>query len=302
MSHIEITAQAQTKARVSWFQRHSHTITVYLGFVLFAFFIGFPFYYIVTSSFTPRHELFNMPPRYFPRHFTLDNYRNMMESVPFTMYFRNSLIFAIGSAIISVIASAMAAYALARIRFPGSNVVYMLLILSSALPQISVLVPLFQTYQQINQLSSVSPVVKELVALVILMSSLILPFTILILVSFIMQVPPEIEEAALIDGANIVQVLTKIVLPLILPGVSTMAVINFIISWNEFLYPLVFAQHTSSKTLSVALVELSSDASTYTRPWDMLSALSVFMVIPVMLLVLFAQRMIIAGLSRGAVK
>ncbi len=302
MSYVEVAAQAQTQKRISWFQRHSHTITVYVSFVLFAFFIGFPFYYIVTSSFTPRNDLFNSPPHYFPSHFTLDNYRNMMDSVPFTVYFRNSLIFAVGSAIISVIASALAAYALARIRFPGSNLVYMLLILSSALPQISVLVPLFQTYQQLNQMSSVSPVVKELVALILLMSSLILPFTILILVSFVMQVPPEIEEAALIDGANIVQVLTRIVLPLIMPAVSTMTVINFIISWNELLYPLVFAQHGSSKTLSVALVELSSDASTYTRPWDMLSALSVFMVISVLLLVLFAQRLIIAGLSRGAVK
>jgi trehalose/maltose transport system permease protein len=121
-------------------------------------------------------------------------------------------------------------------------------------------------------------------------------------VSFIMQVPPEIEEAALIDGANIVQVLTRMVLPLILPAISTMTVINFIISWNELLYPLVFAQRANTKTLSVAMVELSSDASTHTRPWDMLSALSVFMVIPVLLLVLAAQRMIITGLSRGAVK
>jgi len=117
-----------------------------------------------------------------------------------------------------------------------------------------------------------------------------------------MQVPVEIEEAALIDGANIVQVLTRIVVPLIMPALSTMVIINFIIGWNELLYPLVFAQRDTTKTLSVALVELSSDASTYTRPWDMLSALSVFMVIPILLLVLAGQRMIIAGLSRGAVK
>jgi ABC-type glycerol-3-phosphate transport system permease component len=268
---------------------------IYLGFILFVLFIGFPFYYIVISSLTPRNELFNIPPRYWPTHFTLDNYKNMMDSVPFTLYFRNSLIFAGGSALVSVVVSTMAAYALARIHFPGSNVVYMLLILSAALPQIAVLVPMFQTFQQVNLINTHQ-------GLILLMSSLILPFTILILVSFVMQVPPEIEEAALMDGANIVQVLTKIVLPLILPAISTMTVINFIISWNELLYPLVFAQRDSTKTLSVALVELSSDASTYTRPWDMLSALSVFMVIPVLLLVLFAQRMIIAGLSRGAVK
>jgi ABC-type glycerol-3-phosphate transport system permease component len=295
MAQLQDMVQIRSAAsQRSWFQRHNHTIVVYTGFVLFAIFIGFPFYYIVMSSFTPRNELFNIPPRYWPAT-SLDNYRTMMDSVPFTLFFRNSLIFAVGSAVVSVVASALAAYALARIRFPGSNVVYMLLILSSALPQIAVLVPMFQTFQQFSLINTHH-------GLILLMSSLILPFTILILVSFIMQVPPEIEEAALIDGASIVKVLTKIVLPLILPAISTMTVINFIISWNELLYPLVFAQRDTTKTLSVALVELSSDASTYTRPWDMLSALSVFMVIPVLLLVLVAQRMIIAGLSRGAVK
>jgi ABC-type glycerol-3-phosphate transport system permease component len=219
----------------------------------------------------------------------------MIHSVPFLKYLRNSLIFAVGSAVVSVTTSALAAYALARIRFPGSNVVYILLIMSAALPQIAVLVPMFETFQQFH-------LIDKHYGLIILMSSLVLPFTILILVSFIMQVPAEIEEAALIDGANIVQVLTRMVLPLILPAISTMTVINFIISWNELLYPLVFARREATKTLSVAMVELSSDASTYTRPWDMLSALSVFMVIPVLLLVLVAQRMIIAGLSRGAVK
>ena len=289
------TATHLVRVQPSWLRRHSHSIMTYTGFVAFAIFICFPFYYIAMSSFTPKNELFTIPPTYWPSHFTLDNYQNMIDSVPFMKYLRNSLIFAVGSAVVSVTASAMAAYALARIRFPGSNVVYILLIMSAALPQIAVLVPMFETFQQFD-------LIDKHHGLILLMSSLVLPFTILILVSFIMQVPAEIEEAALIDGANIVQVLTRMVLPLILPAVSTMTIINFIISWNELLYPLVFARRENTKTLSVAMVELSSDASTYTRPWDMLSALSVFMVIPVLLLVLVGQRMIIAGLSRGAVK
>ena len=281
--------------RPPWFRRQSRSLVVYASFLLFVLFIGFPFYFIVVSSITPRHDLFSIPPTYVPSHPTLDNYQAMIDAVPFAKYLRNSLIFAIGSAVVSVVVSAMAAYALARIKFPGSNIVYLALILSTALPQIAVLVPMFETFQQFDLINTHQ-------GLIILMSSLILPFTVLILVSFIMQIPVEIEEAALIDGANIVQVITRMVLPLILPAISTMTIINFIISWNELLYPLVFAQRDNTKTLSVALIELSSDASTYTRPWDMLSALSVFMVIPVLLLVLVGQRMIIAGLSRGAVK
>jgi ABC-type glycerol-3-phosphate transport system permease component len=135
-----------------------------------------------------------------------------------------------------------------------------------------------------------------------MMSSLMLPFTILTLDSFIKQVPGEVEEAAYIDGANTFQIITRIVLPLIRPALFTMFLINFIISWNELLYPLVFAQRIDTKPLSVGLMELTADASTYTRPWDMMSAMSIMMIIPVLLIILFGQRMIISGLAHGAVK
>lgn len=297
MASAQLTAEnsARAQPRPSWLRRHGRILTIYIGFIAFVLFVGFPFYYIFVSSITPKTELFQIPPSYWPTNPTLENYANMANSVPFLTYLRNSLIFAVGSAIVSVIVSAAAAYALARIRFPGSNAVYLLLIMSVALPQIAVLVPMFETFQSFNLINTHQ-------GLIILMSSQMLPFTILIMVSFIMQVPVEIEEAALIDGANMVQVLTRMVVPLILPAISTMTMINFIISWNELLYPLVFAQREATKTLSVGLIELSADASTYTRPWDMMSALSVVMVIPVLALVLGGQRLIISGLSRGAVK
>jgi multiple sugar transport system permease protein len=282
-------------ARPSWIKRNGQTLLIYACFLLFLLIIGIPFYYIVISSLTPKGELFQTPPRYFPSTLTLDNYARLIEGVPLGAYFRNSLIFAVGSSAVSVIASGMAAYALARIQFRGSNVIYLLLILSVALPQIAVLVPMFQTFQTFK-------LVNTYQGLIIMMSSLMLPFTIMTLVSFIHQVPGEIEEAAYIDGANTVQIIVRIVLPLIRPALFTMFVINFIIGWNELLYPLIFAQRIDTKTLSVGLTELTADASTYTRPWDLLSALSVLMVIPVLLIILFGQRMIISGLARGAVK
>jgi ABC-type glycerol-3-phosphate transport system permease component len=285
----------QTAYRQSWLARYGQTVMLYLSFAVFAVVIGVPFYYIFTSSITPKNELFQIPPSYWPSTPTFENYINMADSVPFFTYLRNSLIFAIGSSVVSVGASALAAYALARIKFPGSNIIYIALILSVALPQIAVLVPMFQTLQQFKMVNTHH-------GLILLMSSLLLPFTVMTLVSFVMQVPGEIEEAALIDGASRLTVIFRIVFPLIRPALVTMLVINFIISWNELLYPLIFAQLANTKTLSVGLMELSSDASTYTRPWDMMSALSVVMVIPVLLLILFGQRMIISGLARGAIK
>lgn len=278
-----------------WFRRHGETVMTYAAFAVMVLIIGVPFYYIFISSITPTTELFQIPPSYWPSSPTFDNYVRMSQSVPYFTYFRNSLIFAVGSSAVSVAASALAGYALARIRFPGSNVVFMLLILSVALPQIAVLVPMFQTFNSFGLINTHH-------GLVILMSSLVLPFTVMTLVSFIQQVPGEIEEAALIDGATTLQVLARVIFPLIRPALMTMFIINFIISWNELLYPLVFAQRVTTKTLSVGLMELTADSSTFTRPWDMMSAMSVTMMIPILLLILFGQRMIISGLARGAIK
>jgi ABC-type glycerol-3-phosphate transport system permease component len=293
-THIRSIDASATIQR-SWLARHGQTLATYISFVIFLVVIGFPFYYIFTSSITPKNALFQTPPSYWPTSPTFENYASMSDSVPFFTYLRNSLIFAIGSSALSVGLSALAAYALARIQFPGSNIIYMALILSVALPQIAVLVPMFQTLQTFKMVNTYH-------GLILLMSSLMLPFTVLTLVSFVHQVPAEIEEAALIDGATRLTVIFHMVFPLIRPALVTMLMINFIISWNELLYPLVFAQRVDTKTLSVGLMELSSDASTYTRPWDMMSALSVVMVIPVLLLILFGQRLIISGLARGAIK
>jgi ABC-type glycerol-3-phosphate transport system permease component len=290
----QLPLAAQTR-RTNWVGQYVQTALMYLSFAIFVFVVCAPFYFILVSSVMPKNELFDVPPNYWPSQITFESYSQMAEGVPFFAYFRNSLVFATGSSGLSVIAAGMAAYALARIRFPGSSVIYIALILSVALPQIAVLVPMFQTFQAAR-------LVNTQQGLIIMMSSLMLPFTIMTLVSFIKQIPAEIEEAAYIDGANTLQIILRVVLPLIRPALFTMFLINFIISWNELLYPLVFAHHESVKTLSVGLTELTDPGSTYTKPWDMMSAMSVTMIIPVLLIILFGQRMIIAGLARGAVK
>jgi ABC-type glycerol-3-phosphate transport system permease component len=291
-----IPSREQAAPSTSGFvQRYAQTILVYVCFAIFVVIVCAPFYFVFVSSIMPSTELFEMPPRYWPSTPTLDSYARMIDSVPFFTYYRNSLIFATGSSALSVVAASMAAYALARIKFPGSNIVYLALILSVALPQIAVLVPMFETLKTFKMISTHH-------GLIILMSSLVLPYTIMTLVSFIKQVPAEVEEAAYIDGATTWQIILRVVLPLIRPALFTMFLINFIISWNELLYPLVFAHNVDTKTLSVGLTELTDPGSTYTKPWDMMSALSILMIIPVLMIILLGQRLIIAGLSRGAIK
>ena len=269
---------------------------LWVGVLVFLFIILLPFYWIFLSSITPKYEMFSIPPRYLPLSVTFENYIKMANNIPFFRYFVNSVIFALGSALVSVIFSFLAAYALARINFPGSNLVFLIFVLSMAIPQIGTLVPLFELYKAVGLINS-------RFGMVLLMGSLIIPFTVWIMVSFVNQIPVEIEEAAIIDGATIPQVLWYVVTPVMTPALATMMIINFIISWNELLYPLVFATSKLTKTLSVGLVELAVDPSMGAgRPWDLMSALSVTMIIPVLLLVLFFQRLIISGLTRGAVK
>ncbi len=269
---------------------------VYLLVAIFLFVILLPFYWIFISSITPKFQMFSIPPRYFPQQITFENYINMVGVIPFYQYLANSLLFALGSSFVSVALSFLASYALARIRFPGSNIVFMIFIISIAVPAIGTVVPLFEMLKRLDLVNSRG-------AMIMLMSSLIVPFTVWIMVPFIQQIPAEIEEAAVIDGANLLQVLRHVVIPVIRPALATLLIINFIIAWNELLYPLVFATNRSTKTLSVGLVELAVDPSMGAgRPWDLMSALSVTMIIPVLVLVLLFQRLIIAGLTRGAVK
>ncbi|MFC1465263.1 MAG: carbohydrate ABC transporter permease [Candidatus Brachytrichaceae bacterium NZ_4S206] len=264
--------------------------------LVFLFVVLFPFYWIVLSSFTPKYELFTIPPRYWFSTITLENYQVLASSIPLARYFVNSMLFAAGSSVVSVAVAFLASYALARIQFRGANVVFIVFVMSLALPQVGGLVPLFELFKNVSLINTYH-------GLVILMSSLILPFTIWILVPFLRQIPYEIEEAAIIDGARLPQIFWFITLPIMRPALVTMLIINFIIAWNELIYPLVFATSGSNKTLSVGLVELAVQPTAGGgRPWDLLSAMSVVMIVPILLLVLFFQRLIVSGLTRGAIR
>jgi len=267
----------------------------YLLLCIYVFVTLFPFYWIFISSVTPKHKLFSIPPLYFPSYFTTENFKNMVNNIPFSAYLRNSLIFSLASSAIAVFLSFLAAYAFARIRFRGSNLLLLFFLLSIALPQITTVIPLYELYGKFGLLN-------KLEGMITAMSSLITPFTIWILISFINQVPAEIEEAASIDGAGFLHTLFRISFPLIMPAIGTMFIINFITSWNELLYPLVFAVDARSKTLTVGITEVALESTAYGKPWDLMSALSIVMIVPVIILVIIFQRTIVEGLTRGAIK
>lgn len=277
-------------------RRRLSGLVVPAGYLLFAVAVILPLYWIAASSLTPRSSLLTSPPNYVPDTLTLDNYRRLFDQLPFTDYLQNSLLFAVGSALLAALVSFTAAYALARIDFRGRNVAFTFFMLTATLPHIATVVPLFRLWNDLGLVNTTR-------GLILLMGSAQAPFTIWVLTSFIRQIPREIEEAARLDGASLPRLLVTIVAPLTMPALATLFIINFIITWNELFFPLVFAKSNDAKPLTLGLIELTTGAGEGAgRPWDLMSALSMVMVIPTVLLVTVFQRLIVEGLTRGAVK
>jgi len=273
----------------------SAKIGTWLGFALFAVVTLLPFYWILLSAITPRQDLFSSPVHYWPEHPTLDNFISLFTVIPFWSYFINSSVMSLLSAFVSVLTSFLAAYAFSRIKFRGSNLLLLFFLITTALPPVSTLLPLYDIFARFHLLNS-------LAGLIILVSSMIVPFTVWILVSFVDQIPKELDDAATVDGCPRWLAIFIIVAPICMPALATMFVINFVIAWNELLIPLVFSTNVTAKTLSVGITELAVQANSMSKPWELISAIGVAMIVPVMVLVFIFQRAIVSGLTQGAVK
>lgn len=275
-------------------RRVMHTSALYVVVAIFIIWTLFPFYSMFVSSLSPKELVFSVPPQYLPP-VTLENYATLVDQLPFFNYLRNSTLFSVGSALLSVAVSFLAAYAFVRIPVRGSQWILAGLVASMALPEIVTVIPLYSILRSLRMINAVS-------GLALVMGSVLTPFTIWALVSFIRQVPREVEEAAIIDGASLPQVLLRVVLPLMRPSLVTLFLINLISSWNNLLYPLVFTTTADAKTLTVAITEVFQARSPYGRPWELISALGMTMVFPMIIFVFVCERAIVSGLTRGSAK
>lgn len=267
---------------------------VYAAALLFCIVVMLPLYWMLRSAFAASSDLNKLPTIYFPKP-TLANFVSLMEQIPFGAYLRNSIVFSLGTTLLTLVVSFLAAYAFARVSFRGSGVLLWILVLSMALPDVGTIVPLYRLLASLKLLDTIT-------GLTIVLSSALAPFTIWVLLSFIQQVPYEIEEAAIIDGASLPQIMLRVLLPVTMPGLVTMGLINFVNAWNNLLYPLSFAVTPRAKTLSVAITEVFAGYSPWGKPWELIMAVGVVMVAPIVVMVMFSQRAIVGGLTRGAIK
>jgi len=252
----------------------------------------FPFYYAILTSLEDGQALFEV--NYLPEQVNLANYRTMLTEGVFGRQILNSVFVATVVVLISLTLAVTASYALSRIRFRGRGLLLLTILSVSMFPQIAVLSGLFEVIRYFGLFNS-------LWALVFSYMIFTLPFTVWVLTAFMRNLPVEIEEAAIMDGASSLTIIRRVFLPLMWPAMVTTGLLAFIHAWNEFLFALTFLSTDSQRTVPVAIA-LISGRSEFEIPWGNIMAASVIVTLPLVMLVLVFQRKIVSGLTAGAVK
>ncbi len=252
----------------------------------------FPFYWLLNISLKTGADLSSAD--VVPPNPSLDNYTSIFQNNSFLRALGNSAIVSLTTTLIGVVVGSFAAYALARLKMNFKFPLLALVLSITTFPQIAIAAPLFRLWTDIG-------LYNTLVGLVIPYLTFALPLSIYILVSFFKEIPRDLEEAALVDGATSFQAFRKVVVPLAAPGLATTAILTFISAWNEFLLAFTLTSSANARTVPVAISQFTG-SSQFEVPLGTQSAASVVISIPLILLVLLFQKRIVAGLTAGAVK
>jgi trehalose/maltose transport system permease protein len=231
---------------------------------------------------------------FIPHHWTTENYSQIFNTGIFTSALRNSIGIGLIATSLAVILASAAAYAIARLEFPGKRAILVIALAVALFPQISLVGPLYNLWRQIG-LYDTWP------GLIIPYMTFALPLSIWVLSSFFREIPWELEQAAEVDGATPFQAFTKVIAPLAMPGIVTTFIIVFLICWNDFIFAISLTSTTAAETVPAAIAQFPG-VSQFTVPIGDIAAAAVVVTIPVMVLVLLFQRRIVAGLTAGAVK
>src|SRR5215218_9330625 len=265
---------------------------MWIAVATIVFYCLFPFYWLINLSLKTGAALSDNS--LIPPNPSLDNYEAIFRNDDFVKALGNSVIISGVTTVLAIIIGSFCAYALARLRFKGKFFILGLVLAITTFPGIAIAAPLFRLWSDIGLFDT-------LTGLIIPNLTFALPLSIFILVSFFKEIPKDLEEAALVDGATYFQAFRKVVVPLAAPGMATAAILVFIGAWNEFLFAITLTSSPSARTVPAAIAFFTG-ATTFERPLGTVSAASVVISIPLIFLVLFFQKRIVAGLTAGAVK
>ncbi len=244
-----------------------------------------PFIWMLSTSFKLAGTVFEYPPTWIPQPLVWENYPQVLEILPFARFFFNSLFVALSVSALQLLTCSLAAYAFARLRFPGRDVLFMGYLGTLMIPGQVVIIPNFILLRTLGWIDTYQ--------------ALILPaafsaFGTFLLRQYFLTIPRELEDAAVVDGASYWQIYLRVILPLSGPALSALAIFTFLAQWNSFLYPLVVTNSTEMSTLTVGLNTLQGQ---YNTAWTLLMAGSVIALVPVLLVFIFAQRYFIKGIA-----
>jgi len=257
----------------------------------------FPFLWLISTSLKGGGEnIFAYPPQIIPTDFTWANYSGVWDRVDFIRYFVNSIIVAGGTVLLNLIFSAMAGYPLARMEFKGKKITFFAILATIMIPFQAIMLPVYLITLKLNMVDGVNNLAGYM--------GLILPFAVSAFGIFLMRqaflgIPREIEEAAIVDGCNVVQVFTMVLLPMIKPTIAVLAIFTFIGSWGEFLWPSIVLTKESMYTLPVGINNLQG---MFSSNWRYIAAGSIISIIPIIIFFLSLQKYFISGENEGAIK
>lgn len=286
MSAQTVTTRTAARRRLSW---RGLFVTLLVWGVALLFLI--PFLWMVSSSLKPNYQIFEVPPRWIPNPPRWENYTEALTILPFGRYVFNTAVIAILTIVGHLLSCTIIAYGFARLRAPGRDTLFVIMLATMMLPYPVTMVPLYVLFQRLGWINTILPLVAP--------AFLGSPFYIFLMRQFFLTIPRDYEDAAVIDGANLLQILFRIMLPLSAPALATVAIFSFQAAWNDFLAPLIYLQRPELYTVTLGLQFFRS---TYTTNWAYLMAASLVTTLPIIVVFFLAQRYFVEGIAVGGVK
>lgn len=262
------------------------TILLHVVLSIGAFLMVFPFVWMILTSLKDLSQAFIIPPKWIPDPVVWSNYPASLQALPFGRAYFNSFYISFIVVSATLLTASMAAYAFAKIRFPGHEIVFMLFLATMMVPGQVTIIPLYLIMQQLGWVNTHLSLIVP--------GSLFNAFAVFLLRQFIRGIPKELEEAAIVDGANRWRIYWSIILPLLVPAMSALGIFLFLGSWNNYFIPLIFLSDPNLFTVPLMLDQFKGQ---YTVDWTLLMAGSAIAVIPVLVVYLIGQRKIIEGIT-----
>ena len=261
------------------------------GLIFFGLFFCMPFFWLVSTSFKELSQIFQLPPIWIPNPVRWQNYPEALGYFPFLNQLRNTLVVAVAAVVLTLLSSTLVAYSFSRLRWPGRNVCFFLMLSTMMLPYQVTMVPLFIIFRNLNMVNTLWPL--------IILHAFGVPFFIFLLRQFFLGLPRELDDAATIDGCTAAGILWRIILPLAKPALATVALFQFLNSWNDFLGPLIYLNDPEKYTLSLGIQVFASTSGVH---WGWMMAVTTVLTVPVVFLFFFTQRTFIQGIALTGIK